>query len=209
MRHNAWAAMGGAMDHSFDATQVISAFVVLFAVIDVLGSVPLFLSFQRDRRAVDPLRASIYAFVILVGFLYAGRLVLNLFHVDVSSFAVAGSLVILIISIEMIFGIEVFKNDAPGGSRTLVPVVFPLIAGPGTFTTLLSMRAEYATINIISALFLNMVLVFIVLRYLDRVQRLLGAGGVYVMRKFFGIILMAIAVRLFTANIHTLFSSFG
>ena len=196
------------MFYSFDLTQVASAFVVLFAVIDVLGSVPLFLSFKGDKRAVNPLQASVYAFVILVAFLYAGRLVLNLFHVDVSSFAVAGSLVIFIISIEMIFGIEVFKNDAPGSSRTLVPIVFPLIAGPGTFTTLLSMRAEYATVNIIVALFINMIIVFVVLRYLDTVQRIMGAGGVYVMRKFFGIILMAIAVRLFTANIHTLFRSF-
>ncbi|UQZ88959.1 hypothetical protein C4J81_07020 [Deltaproteobacteria bacterium Smac51] len=195
------------MDFQFDLTQIVSAFVVLFAIIDVLGSIPLFLSFKGDNRSVNPLQASLYSFIILVAFLYAGRLVLNLFHVDVSSFAVAGSLVIFIISIEMIFGIEVFKNDAPGGSRTLVPIVFPLIAGPGTFTALLSMRAEYATANIITALFLNMAIVYIVLRYLDAVHRLMGFGGVYVMRKFFGIILMAIAVRLFTANIHTLFRS--
>lgn len=197
------------MASQFDLTQIVSAFVVLFAIIDVLGSVPLFLSFKSDQRVISPLQASVYAFVILVAFLFAGKLVLNLFHVDVSSFAVAGSLVILIVSIEMIFGIEVFKNDAPGGSRTLVPIAFPLIAGPGTFTALLSMRAEYATVNIIAALFLNMIIVFMVLRYLDVVHRLLGAGGVYVMRKFFGVILMAIAVRLFTANIHTLFRSFN
>ena len=197
------------MENHFDLTQIVSAFVVLFAIIDVLGSVPLFLSLKSDNRVISPIQASIYAFIILVAFLFAGKLVLNLFHVDVSSFAVAGSLVIFIISIEMIFGIEVFKNDAPGGSRTLVPIVFPLIAGPGTFTALLSMRAEYATVNIISALFLNMVIVFIVLRYLGEVHKLMGVGGVYVMRKFFGVILMAIAVRLFTANIHTLFSSFG
>ena len=197
------------MNISFDLTQIVSAFVVLFAIIDVLGSVPLFLSFKTGARSINPLQASVYAFVILVAFLYAGRLVLNLFNVDVSSFAVAGSLVIFIISIEMIFGIEVFKNDSPDGSKTLVPIVFPLIAGPGTFTALLSMRAEYAMTNIIAALFLNMAIVFLVLRYLDVVQHVMGAGGIYVLRKFFGIILMAIAVRLFTANIHTLFSSFG
>jgi len=197
------------MVYQFDLTQVLSAFLVLFAVIDALGSVPLFLSFKSDNRVVSPLQASVYSFAILLAFLFAGNLVLNLFHVDVSSFAVAGSLVLLIISIEMIFGIEIFKNDAPGGSRTLVPIVFPLIAGPGTFTTLLSMRAEYATVNIIIALFLNIVFVFLVLRHLDAVHRLMGIGGVYVMRKFFGVILMAIAVRLFTANIHTLFRSFG
>ena len=195
------------MDYNFDLTQIVSAFVVLFAIIDVLGSVPLFLSFRSAERVISPLQASLYSFIILVAFFFAGNLVLNLFHVDISSFAVAGSLVIFIISIEMIFGIEVFKNDAPGGSRTLVPIVFPLIAGPGTLTALLSMRAEYATVNVISALFLNMIIVFLVLRYLDVVHRLMGAGGVYVMRKFFGVILMAIAVRLFTANIHTLLLS--
>lgn len=195
------------MDYNFSMTQIVSAFVVLFAIIDVFGSLPLFLSFRSDKRVISPMQASLYSFIILVVFLFAGNLVLNLFHVDISSFAVAGSLVIFIVSIEMIFGIEVFKNDAPGGSRTLVPIVFPLIAGPGTLTTLLSMRAEYATANIISALFLNMVIVYLVLRYLDAVYRLVGAGGVYVMRKFFGVILMAIAVRLFTANIHTLLLS--
>lgn len=197
------------MDYYFDLTQTISAFLVLFAVIDVLGSVPLFLSFKIDKRAINPFQASIYALAILMAFLYAGNLVLNLFHVDVSAFAVAGGLVLFIISIEMIFGIEVFRNDAPGGSRTLVPIAFPLIAGPGTFTTLLSMRAEYSTLNIIIALFLNMVIVYLVLRHLNAVHRLLGVGGVYVMRKFFGVILMAIAVKLFSANIHSLFLSFG
>ena len=195
------------MDYNFSMTQIVSAFVVLFAIIDVFGSLPLFLSFRSDKRVISPMQASLYSFIILVVFLFAGNLVLNLFHVDISSFAVAGSLVIFIVSIEMIFGIEVFKNDAPGGSRTLVPIVFPLIAGPGTLTTLLSMRAEYATANIISALFLNMVIVYLVLRYLDAVYRLVGAGGVYVMRKFFGVIFMAIAVRLFTANLHTLLLS--
>lgn len=140
-------------------------------------------------------------------FLFVGDWVLRLFNVDVSSFAVAGALVIFIISVEMIFGIEVFKNDAPGGSATLVPIVFPLVAGPGTFTALLSMRAEYSVQDIIIALLANMVIVFLVLRYLNVVQRIIGIGGVYVMRKFFGIILMAIAVKLFTSNVSTLLAS--
>jgi multiple antibiotic resistance protein len=143
----------------------------------------------------------------MTAFLFIGNWVLKLFNVDVSSFAVAGALVIFIISIEMIFGVEVFKNDAPGGSKTLVPIVFPLIAGPGTFTVLLSMRAEYDVSNIIIALFLNMIIVFLVLRYLNVVEKILGIGGVYVLRKFFGVIVMAIAVRLFTANINALLDS--
>ncbi len=138
-------------------------------------------------------------------FLFVGQWLLKLFNVDVSSFAAAGAIVIFIISIEMVFGIEIFKNDAPGGSATLVPIVFPLIAGPGTFTALLSMRAEYSVQDIIIALFFNMIIVFFVLRHLKSIQRIMGIGGVYVMRKFFGIIIMALAVKLFTTNISSLF----
>lgn len=193
---------------NFDLTQILSAFVVLFALIDVLGSVPLFLNFQKNGEDVNPFQASIYAFAIMTVFLFVGDWVLQLFNVDVSSFAIAGALVIFIISVEMIFGIEVFRNDAPGGSTTLVPIVFPLLAGPGTFTALLSMRAEFFVTNIILALLLNMVIVFFVLKNLSFVKRLMGVGGVYVMRKFFGIILMAISVRLFTSNLSILLESF-
>ncbi len=195
------------MDFHLDTMQILSASVVLFALVDVIGSVPIFLNFKRKQHTVDPFKAALYSFCILTGFLFVGRIILDLFNVDVSSFAVAGSLVIFFISVEMIFGIEIFKTeDLPGNSITLVPVVFPLIAGPGTFTSLLSMRAEFGAAELIIAIFLNMVVVYAVLRYLDTVQRLVGYGGVYVMRKFFGIILMAIAVRLFTSNINVLFS---
>lgn len=194
---------------NIDSTRVLSVTVVLFAIIDVLGSIPLFLSFKQKDNAINPLKAAGYSFVILTAFLFVGKWMLGLFHVDVSSFAVAGSLVIFILSVEMVLGVEIFKFDAPGGSLTLVPVVFPLIAGPGTFTALLSMRAEYNTVEIILGIFINMIIVFVVLRYLDLAKRLVGEGGVYVLRKFFGIILMAIAVRLFTTNIHTLFTTGG
>lgn len=192
---------------NLDFRQILSAFVVLFALIDVLGSVPIFLTFQSKNEDLNPVQASSYSFCILVGFLFVGNWILNLFNVDVSSFAVAGALVIFIISIEMIFGVEVFKNDAPEGSSTLVPIVFPLIAGPGTFTALLSMRAEYSTVNIIIAVLLNMIIVYLVLKNLNFVKRIVGVGGVYVMRKFFGIILMAISVKLFTSNITVLIES--
>ncbi|MDU1890231.1 MAG: MarC family protein [Dysgonomonas sp.] len=195
------------MGLNLNFTDILSAFVVLFVLIDILGSVPIFLSFKGEGKDVNPVQAAIYSFIIMTAFLFVGDWVLKLFNVDVSSFAVAGALVIFIISIEMIFGVEIFKNDAPGGSRTLVPIVFPLIAGPGTFTALLSMRAEFDVSNIIIALFLNMVIVFLVLKYLNVVQRIVGVSGVYVMRKFFGIILMAIAVRLFTSNINALIDS--
>lgn len=195
------------MNLNIDLTQILSAFVVLFVLIDVMGSVPIFLNFQKENKDVNPKQAALYSFIIMVAFLFVGDLVLKLFNVDVSSFAAAGSLVIFIISIEMIFGVEIFKNDAPGGSRTLVPIVFPLIAGPGTFTVLLSMRAEYAVENIIIALFINMIIVFLVLRYLNVVEKIIGVGGVYVLRKFFGVIVMAISVRFFTANISALLES--
>jgi multiple antibiotic resistance protein len=197
------------MELGISLTQILSAFIVLFVLIDVSGSIPIFLSFKGEGRDVNPLQAAIYSFIIMTAFLFVGKWVLNMFNVDVSSFAVAGALVIFIISIEMIFGVEIFKNDAPGGSKTLVPIVFPLIAGPGTFTILLSMRAEYDVSNIIIALFLNMVIVFLVLRYLNIVEKLLGVGGVYVLRKFFGVIVMAISVGLFTSNINALIASLG
>lgn len=194
----------------FEITHILSAFIVLFALIDILGSVPLFLNFTSKGETINPTQAAIYSFVIMTAFLFIGDWVLKLFNVDVESFAVAGALVIFIISVEMIFGIEVFKNDSPNGkSATLVPIVFPLIAGPGTFTALLSMRSEYSAPEIIIALFLNMVVVFLVLKNLDIVKRLIGAGGVYMLRKFFGIILMALAVKLFTANISSLLENLG
>lgn len=195
------------MGITIDFTQILSAFVVLFVLIDVSGSIPIFLGFKGEGRDVNPLQAAVYSFIIMTAFLFVGNWILNLFNVDVSSFAVAGALVIFIISVEMIFGVEVFKNDAPGGSRTLVPIVFPLIAGPGTFTVLLSMRSEYDVSNIIVALFLNMIIVYLVLKYLNVVEKLLGIGGVYVLRKFFGVIVMAIAVKLFTSNFNALLES--
>ena len=195
------------MDFIPHPAHTVSATVVLFALIDAVGAVPIFLNYQRGDRTINPLRAAVYSFLILVAFLFAGQFVLQLFNVDISSFAVAGSLVVFIISIEMVFGIEIFKFETQGNSITLVPVAFPLIAGPGTFTALLSMRAEFGVADIIIAIFINMIVVFLVLRHLDWLQKMMGVAGVYVMRKFFGIILMAIAVRLFTSNIHALFAA--
>lgn len=128
-------------------------------------------------------------------------MILQLFHVDISSFAIAGSLVIFVMAIEMIFGVEIFRNDGPEGSATIVPIVFPLIAGAGSFTALLSLRAMYSLTNIIIALVLNIILIYVVIRNVHLLERLLGKGGVYVLRKFFGIILLAISVRMFLENL--------
>ncbi|MBQ1930366.1 MAG: MarC family protein, partial [Bacteroidales bacterium] len=141
---------------------------------------------------------------VLITFLFAGDGLLNLFGVDIKSFAVAGSLVILVLAIEMILGVELMKNDGPTKSATLVPLVFPLIAGAGTLTTLLSLRAEYAVENIIVAIILNMIFVYLVLAKLKWIEKFFGEGLIYVLRKFFGIILLAIAVKLFATNISSL-----
>ena len=193
----------------FNIVEIISAFLVLFAIIDVTGSVPIFLNLRSQDRSIHPEKAATYSLVILIGFLFIGEWILKLFQLDISAFAVAGAVVLLILSIEMIFGVEIFKNDSSStdNSSTLFPVVFPLIAGPGSFTTLLSMRAEYHTINIILAVVLNLAIVYLVLRYLDQVKRLLGESGAYILRKFFGVILMAIAVKLLTSNLSALIAS--
>ena len=189
--------------------EIISAFLVLFAIIDAPGSVPIFLNIKSQNRSIHPEKATLYSLIILIGFLFIGEWLLKLFQVDISAFAVAGAIVLLIISIEMIFGVEIFKNDNPSSdnSSTLFPVVFPLIAGPGSFTTLLSMRAEYHTINIILAVLINMIVVYFVLRYLSSVKRMLGDTGSYILRKFFGVILMAISVKLITSNLSQLIAN--
>lgn len=192
----------------FDFQELISAFIVLFAVIDIIGAVPIILDLKQKGRSVNALEATLIAAALLLAFFFAGDMILKLFQVDIASFAVAGAFVIFLMSIEMILDIEVFKNIGPIKEATLVPLVFPLLAGAGSFTTLLSLRAEYATVNILLALVLNMVWVFVVLKMTDRIERLLGKGGIYIIRKFFGIILLAISVRLFTANLTLLIEQF-
>ncbi len=193
---------------SFDLQELLSAFIVLFAVIDIFGAMPIILDQRQKGRTINATRAALIAFMLLLGFFFAGDMVLRLFQVDIASFAVAGAIIIFLMSLEMILDIEIFKNIGPMKEATLVPLVFPLLAGAGSFTTLLSLRAEYASVNIIIALILNMVCVYAVLKMTDRIERMLGKGGIYVIRKFFGIILLAISVRLFTANVASLLGQF-
>ncbi len=192
------------MELYFNFREVFSAFIVLFAVIDILGAIPIILTLKEKNKTINAGQAAGISFLILLVFLFVGNYILALFSVDISSFAIAGSLIILVLAAEMIFGIEVFRNDGPTDSATIVPLIFPLIAGAASFTTLLSLRAEYNLLNIVIALALNLLFVYFVIKKIEYVQRLIGKGGVYVMRKFFGIILLAIAVRLFTANLSTL-----
>ena len=186
---------------NFNFQQILSAFIELFAVIDIIGAIPIIIDLKDKGKDVNALKATLISFLLLLGFFYAGDILLRLFHVDIESFAVAGAFVIFLLSLEMILDIEIFKNQGPIKEATLVPLVFPLLAGAGSFTTLLSLRAEYASVNIIVALILNMLWVYFVVRMTRKVERVLGKGGIYLIRKFFGIILLAISVKLFMSNI--------
>ena len=189
---------------SFSFKEIISAFIVLFAIIDITGSIPIIIDLRSKGAKISPLRVSLISFVILVAFLFAGEGLLSLFGVEINSFAVAGSIVIFIYGMEMILGREIINNDGPASAANAVPIIFPLIAGAGVLTTLISMRAEYLIQNIIVAIALNMVVVFFVLKYVDWVERVLGPTVIYILRKIFGIILLAMAVKLFTTNIATM-----
>lgn len=184
--------------------ELASAFMVLFAVIDITGAVPIINDIQNKGHKISAIKAALASYILLVAFLFVGDGLLNLFSVDISSFAVAGSLVIFVLAVEMIFGIPIFKNDGPSGTASIVPLVFPLIVGAGTLTTLLALRAEYHTINIIIALTLNIIVVYFVLKNVSLVEKVFGKGGVYILRKFLGIILLAISVKLFTSNLTSL-----
>lgn len=199
--------MQQAMFTEINFQQILSAFIVLFAVIDIFGSIPIIIDLKQKGKDVNAMKATLVSGALMLAFYFAGDIILRLFHVDIESFAVAGAFVIFLMSLEMILDIEIFKNQGPIKEATLVPLVFPLLAGAGSFTTLLSLRAEFASVNIIIALVLNMVWVYFVVRMTDRVERALGKGGIYLIRKFFGVILLAISVRLFTANITLLIDS--
>ena len=188
--------------------ELASAFMVLFAVIDITGAVPIINDIQNNGRKISAIKAALTSYILLVAFLFAGDGLLNLFNVDISSFAVAGSLVIFVLAVEMIFGIPIFKNDGPSGTASIVPLVFPLIVGAGTLTTLLALRAEYHTINIIIALTLNIIIVYFVLKNVSLIEKVFGKGGAYILRKFLGIILLAISVKLFTSNLASLIDIF-
>ena len=188
--------------------ELASAFMVLFAVIDITGAVPIINDIQNKGHKISAIKAALASYILLVAFLFVGDGLLNLFSVDISSFAVAGSLVLFVLAVEMIFGIPIFKNDSPSGTASIVPLVFPLIVGAGTLTTLLALRAEYHTINIIIALTLNIIVVYFVLKNVSLVEKIFGKGGAYILRKFLGIILLAISVKLFTSNLTSLIDIF-
>lgn len=183
----------------FNIMEIVACFMVLFAIIDITGSIPIILDIKSKTGKVNAWNVTIVSFAIFLAFLIFGEKLLNIFGIDVSSFAIAGSFIIFLLGMEMVLGVELFKHDSAGGG-TIVPIAFPLIAGAGSITTILSLRAEYETINIFIALVLNMVVVYIVLKLTSAIERLLGPTGLQILKKFFGIILLAIAIRLFINN---------
>lgn len=187
---------------TFNFKDVLSAFFVLFAVIDVPGLMPIIINYKRQGNPINATKASLYSLAAFVTFLFVGEALLNLFNVDIASFAVAGSLVIFALAFEMIFGIKIFKtDDTPKSSSVFVPIVFPLIAGAGSFTTLLSLRALYSTQDILLSLIANVIVIFFAIRLVSFFEKVLGDGGIYVLQRVFGIILLAISVRMFMENI--------
>ena len=183
--------------------EIATATMILFAVIDIIGSVPIIIDLRRKVGHIQSEKASIVAVIIMIAFLFVGEEILRLIGIDVNSFAVAGAFIIFFLAIEMILGIQLYKDEAPE-TASVVPLAFPLIAGAGTMTTLLSLKAEYETINIIIAIIVNTIFVYIVLKSSKKIEKLLGKGGIGVVRKIFGVVLMAIAVKLFAANIQGL-----
>lgn len=181
--------------------QIASAFVMLFAIIDPLGSMPIVLNLEKKGDKVNSWKVTIATFLLMLAFLFAGEWMLRLFHIDIESFAVAGAFVIFLMAIEMVCDVEIFKNNGPQGSTSIVPLAFPLFAGPGVMTALLSLRSEYDSWVIVIALMINMIAVWLVCHSTKFIQRMLGESGIYIIRKFFGIIVMAIAVKLFASNV--------
>lgn len=188
--------------------EIVSAFVVLFAIIDVTGSIPIFLSLKNQQKSIKAWQACLASLLLFVVFFYSGDALLNLFGVDSASFAVAGALVIFILAMEMVLGVEIIKNEGGGNGASIVPIAFPLIAGPGALTALLSLRADHAVINIMIALVLNVLFAFIVLASIDKIERVLGKATIFILRKFFGVILLALAVNMFVDNLVTVIASF-
>lgn len=194
------------LDLNFNTKQIVTATMVLFAVIDILGSIPVIIGLRNKVGHIQSEKASVVAACIMVAFLFVGEEILNLIGIDVNSFAVAGAFIIFFLAIEMILGITLYRDDEPE-SASIVPIAFPLIAGAGTLTSLLSLRAEFHVENIVVAIVVNTIFVYLVLKSSRKIEKVLGKNGVNIIRKIFGVILLAIAVKLFATNINQLLGS--
>ncbi len=181
---------------NFDIIEILKVTMVLFAVIDVIGSIPVIINLKQKTGEINASKASLVSLGIMIVFLFIGNTILDIIGISVGDFAIAGSILLFIIAFEMILGIQISKEQFPA-TASVVPLAFPLIAGTGTLTTLLSLRAEYNIISIITAIILNVIIVYLVLRNLNRLEKLLGVGGIAILKKVFGIILLALAIKLF------------
>jgi multiple antibiotic resistance protein len=188
----------------FDLKEIATVAMVLFAVIDIVGTVPIIIDLRAKFGHIESEKATIASGFIMIIFLFIGEDFLNLIGIDVKSFAVAGSFVLFFLALEMILGIRIYRDEA-ASSASVIPIAFPLVAGAGTMTTLLSLKAEYETINIILAIIPNLIFVYIVLKSSSKIEKMLGKNGIGVIRKTFGVVLLAIAVKLFAANVKGLF----
>jgi multiple antibiotic resistance protein len=182
-----------------EVKEIVTIATVLFAVIDVVGAVPAIIELKKRSDGYRPLAITWVSGLIMILFLFLGQTMLNLIGIDVQSFAIAGSFILFVIAVEMVLGIRIYKDD-PAANSNIVPIAFPLIAGAGTLTTLLSLRAQYALENIVIAVLVNLIFVYVVLRNLYRIENLLGPGGINILRKVFGVVLLALAVKLFKSN---------
>ena len=188
----------------FSLKEIVTCTMVLFAVIDIVGSIPIVIGLRQKVGHIQSEKASLVAGLIMIGFLFLGEQILSLIGIDVNSFAVAGALIIFFLALEMILGIQLFKDES-SETASIVPIAFPIIAGAGTLTSILSLRAEYDLANLIVAIIVNIIIVYIVLKSSKRIERVLGPSGIGVIRKVFGVVLMAIAVKLFAGNVQQLF----
>lgn len=194
----------------FSLREFLSASIVLFAIIDIIGTTPIIINMRKKGKIVSATRASIISLIMFIGFFYVGEAFLRLFHLDISSFAVAGSIIIFVMALEMILDISIFRDspDLPKDA-TFTPVVFPLIVGAGSLTTLLSIRSQFDDINILLAITANVFVVFVVLKLAKNFEKFLSPGIIYMFQKLFGIILLAISVKLFITNLSDLLRAIG
>ena len=185
----------------FKIDELLTIVFTLFAVIDIVGSIPLLIAMKEKSGAIQSLKVTLISGVLMILFLFLGKPFLQLLGLDVRSFAVGGSIVIFLLGLEMVLGHEIFKGDKNAQSGAVVPIAFPIIAGSGTLTTIMSLKANYQDINIFIAILINLIVIYLVLKSLKWIEKVLGPSGLIVVRKFFGVILLAIAVKIFGTNI--------
>ena len=187
-----------------DFNKLLTVTFTLFAVIDIIGSIPVLISLKNKTGKINSLKVTLVCGLLMVLFLYVGEPLLKMLSLDVHSFAVGGSIVMFLLGLEMVLGLEFFKSEKDVRAATVVPIAFPLIAGSGTLTTIISLKANYSQTTVLTAILINLVIVFLVLKSLNFLERILGPAGLIAVRKFFGVVLLAIAVKIFATNAHGL-----